>query len=82
MPLLSSRAAFAPLDDHMKSLKEEAMALEAVNMNAVEARESGKEQKDGITDKKRKAKGYAGVEKLKKVNVKGMAKLSTFFQKK
>ena len=38
-------------------------------------------EKDG---KKRKAKGQAssGVEKLKKVNTRGMAKLSSFFQKK
>lgn len=57
------------------------MALAAVNMNAVEARES-KDQKDSGNDKKRKAKGTHGVEQLKKANIKGMAKLSTFFQKK
>ena len=57
------------------------MALAAVNMNAVEARES-KDQKEAGNDKKRKAKGTHGVEKLKKANIKGMAKLSTFFQKK
>lgn len=65
----------------MKVLKEEAMALSAVNMNAVEARES-KEQKDAGNEKKRKAKGSVGVEKLKKANITGMSKLSTFFQKK
>ena len=57
------------------------MALAAVSMNAVEARES-KDQKEAGNDKKRKAKGTHGVEKLKKANIKGMAKLSTFFQKK
>ena len=53
-------------------------------MNAVEARESRSGQaKDASGDKKRKAaKGSTGVEKLKKANVKGMAKLSSFFQKK
>ncbi len=68
----------------MKVLKEEAMALAAVNMNAVEARESkdSREEKDVGGDKKRKAKGTIGIEKLKKANIKGMAKLSTFFQKK
>ncbi|KAI8993018.1 ribonuclease H2, subunit B [Trametes punicea] len=72
---------FAPLDAYTRSLKEEAMALAVVNMNAVEASES-KGQKDAGNDKKRKAKGSHGVEILKKANIKGMAKLSTFFQKK
>ena len=60
------------------------MALSSANMNAVEARESRSGQaKDASGDKKRKAgKGSTGVEKLKKANVKGMAKLSSFFQKK
>ena len=60
------------------------MALAAVNMNAVEARESKEsgDTKDAGTDKKRKAKTSVGVEKLKKANIKGMSKLSTFFQKK
>ena len=60
------------------------MALAAVNMNAVEARESKEsgDPKDAGTDKKRKAKTSVGVEKLKKANIKGMSKLSTFFQKK
>lgn len=68
----------------MKVLKEESMALAAVNMNAVEARESKEsgDTKDAGTDKKRKAKTSVGVEKLKKANIKGMSKLSTFFQKK
>ncbi|KAI0780054.1 ribonuclease H2, subunit B [Fomes fomentarius] len=81
---LLSSYDFAALDAYMKVLKEEAMALAAVNMNAVEARESkdSKEEKDAGGDKKRKAKGTTGIEKLKKANIKGMAKLSTFFQKK
>lgn len=72
------------LQEHMRVLREEAMALASANMNTVEARES-KSSKDNDTsdDKKRKApKASTGVEKLKKANVKGMAKLSTFFQKK
>ncbi|KAI9062893.1 hypothetical protein FKP32DRAFT_1592877 [Trametes sanguinea] len=71
----------ASLDAYTKSLREEAMALAAVNMNSVEAKES-KDAKDAGNDKKRKAKGSHGVEKLKKANIKGMAKLSSFFQKK
>ena len=68
----------------MKVIRQEAMALAAANMSAVEARESrDKQVKDPGGDKKRKAvKASTGVEKLKKANTKGMAKLSTFFQKK
>ena len=68
----------------MKVIRQEAMALAAANMSAVEARESrDKQVKDPGGDKKRKAvKASTGVEKLKKANVKGMAKLSSFFQKK
>ncbi len=76
--------SFAALDAYMKVIKEESMALAAVNMNAVEARES-KDMADGKAagnDKKRKGRGSMGVEKLKKANIKGMSQLSTFFQKK
>ncbi|KAI0706844.1 ribonuclease H2, subunit B [Cerioporus squamosus] len=82
---LLSSYDFAALDAYMKVLREENMALAAVNMNAVEARES-KDSADGKAaagiDKKRKGRGSMGVEKLKKANIKGMAQLSTFFQKK
>ncbi|KAK0504786.1 ribonuclease H2, subunit B [Armillaria luteobubalina] len=68
---------FIDLDAFMKRLEEENMATTA---------KSGKEtrvSKETNGDKKRKsAKGSHGVEKLKKANVKGMAKLSTFFTKK
>lgn len=77
-------SSFSLLQEHMRVLREEAMALASANMNTVEARES-KSSRDNDTsdDKKRKApKASTGVEKLKKANVKGMAKLSTFFQKK
>lgn len=76
--------SFTALDAHRKMIQDEAMSLAAGKMNAVEARESqdnSKEEKDG-GDKKRKAKTSVGVEKLKKANIKGMAKLSSFFQKK
>ena len=68
----------------MKILKDEAMAVAAAKMNAMEAKESGdnKETNDQGNDKKRKPRNSSGVEKLKKANTKGMAKLSTFFQKK
>ena len=37
---------------------------------------------DGGKKRKAKSKGSQGVERLKKANISGMAKLSTFFQKK
>lgn len=74
--------SFASLDAHMKVLKDESMALAAVNMNAIEAKEGRDEKVANAADKKRKAKGSHGVEQLKKANTKGMSKLSSFFQKK
>lgn len=79
-----SRCSFAALDAHTKILKDEAMAVAASKLNAIEVKESGdsKETNDQSNDKKRKSRNSTGVEKLKKANTKGMAKLSTFFQKK
>ncbi|KAI1794130.1 ribonuclease H2, subunit B [Ganoderma leucocontextum] len=81
---LLSSYDFVALDAYMKVLKDEAMALAASKMNAIEAKESGdsKVPKDQGNDKKRKPRASTGVDKLKKANTKGMAKLSTFFQKK
>ncbi|KAM5531576.1 hypothetical protein V8D89_014745 [Ganoderma adspersum] len=81
---LLSSYDFAALDVHMKILKDEAMAVAASKLNAIEAKESGdsKETYEQNNDKKRKPRNSTGVEKLKKANTKGMAKLSTFFQKK
>ena len=79
-----SRFSSAELDAYMKVLRDEAMAIAASKMKAIEAKESvdTKEQKEQDNDKKRKPRTSVGVEKLKKANTKGMAKLSTFFQKK
>lgn len=81
---LISSYDFAALDAHMNILKDEAMAIAASKMNALEAKESGdsNETDDQGNDKKRKTRTSVGVGKLKKANTKGMAKLSTFFQKK
>ena len=69
----------------MKSLDAEAALLSAAEMAKVEIKESktASNAKSGA-DKKRKApvRASMGVEKLKKANTKGMAKLSTFFQQK
>ncbi|THH21340.1 hypothetical protein EW146_g201 [Bondarzewia mesenterica] len=72
---------FSALDAHLKALQDEAAALALANAPIVKAK---KTNAGGEDEKKRKAKakGSQGVEKLKKTNVNGMAKISSFFQKK
>lgn len=72
---------FTALDTHLKSLNDEAAALAAADMNKMELKESKSSATEKAAGKKRKT-ASTGVEKLKKVNTKGMAKLSTFFQPK
>ncbi len=65
--------SFKALDVHLTDLHNQETQL-AVSRNTKAA---------AAPEKKRKAgKGSQGVEKLKKVNTKGMSKLSTFFTKK
>ncbi|KAG1734686.1 ribonuclease H2, subunit B [Suillus paluster] len=94
---------FSKLDAHLKTVRDEELALLAAapdtgkRTKAAKAGTAGngnqKKKKDVRVadavatddgDKKRKkdAKSSHGVEKLKKVNVAGMSKLSTFFTKK
>lgn len=67
---------FSALDAHLKSLQPSEVSI---------GQDASKE-KDSMpakeATKKRKGKGSQGVEKLKKANTEGMAKLSTFFKKK
>ncbi|KAH8107902.1 ribonuclease H2, subunit B [Cristinia sonorae] len=74
---------FAALDAYHAELRSEHASAAASKMNAVEAKESKTSVVEPETGKKRKGatKASHGVEKLKKVNTKGMAKLSSFFQK-
>ncbi|KAK0461281.1 ribonuclease H2, subunit B [Desarmillaria tabescens] len=68
---------FTDLNAFMKQLEEESLATTTKSGKGTQT------PKETNGDKKRKnAKGSHGVEKLKKANVKGMAKLSTFFTKK
>ena len=73
--------SFTALDAHIKALREEEVADALAGAPAKKSRSADKIDDDG---KKRKAKtkGSQGVEKLKKANVSGMAKISSFFQKK
>ena len=75
--------SFAALDAHVESLNAADVAA-AISLSNGTNKTSGEKEEAEKDGKKRKAKGQAssGVEKLKKVNTKGMAKLSSFFQKK
>ncbi|KAF7361700.1 hypothetical protein MVEN_00513600 [Mycena venus] len=72
---LTASYDFTPLDAHFKSIEDEKAAL------AVKKPVKTK-LAPAATDKKRKPGTSQGVEKLKKANTGGMAKLSTFFTKK
>ncbi|KAL6310361.1 ribonuclease H2, subunit B [Sparassis latifolia] len=72
---------FTALNAHLKAAEQVLVALTAENMNKAEKKEN-KIKNGGAAEKKRKGqKGSQGVEKLKKANVKGMAQISSFFQK-
>ncbi|KAF7782330.1 hypothetical protein Agabi119p4_1706 [Agaricus bisporus var. burnettii] len=67
---------FTKLDTFLKSAIDEAMTSIAASQNKKAGNKTATEGK-----KRKAARGSLGVETLKKVNVDGMAKLSTFFKK-
>lgn len=76
--------SFTKLDAHLKALQDEAAAQAAADINKMEIKESKSSATaaaEKTNGKKRKTTSM-GVDKLKKVNTRGMAKLSTFFQQK
>jgi ribonuclease H2 subunit B len=80
-PLIS----FKLLDDYMKCIEDEkaALALANADKKASEKKKKANAQAATSDTKKRKpqTKSSQGIEKLKKVNVSGMAKMSSFFKK-
>ena len=68
--------SFTALESHIKTLE----ITDAVIQESKAAKKLESQEQEG---KKRKAtvQGSKGVEKLKKANIKGMAKISSFFQK-
>ena len=73
----------AKLDAHVKSLANLEQSLASEN-NAVAKKKKGgpATASEGAKKRKKDSKGSQGVEKLKKANVNGMSKLSTFFTRK
>ncbi|PCH43776.1 hypothetical protein WOLCODRAFT_132945 [Wolfiporia cocos MD-104 SS10] len=75
---------FAALNAYLRAVQEEVAATTPADETQPKTKaKKGKPQDVDSNDNKRKAQSKAstGVERLKKVNVKGMAKISTFFQK-
>lgn len=73
--------SFSALDVHVKMVQEELAAMAVVETEKGKKKVMKTASQDG-TSKKRKTKESHGVEVLKKVNVEGMQKISSFFQKK
>jgi ribonuclease H2 subunit B len=69
-------ASFTELDKYLKRMEAEVTAVTTTVKQG-----KGRKVVSTEEDKKRKIKGSQGVEKLKKVNVNGMAKLSSFFKR-
>ncbi|KAK7053469.1 hypothetical protein VNI00_004095 [Paramarasmius palmivorus] len=80
---LISSYDFTQLDEHLKKLEEEKMCMETPAAGGKRAKGStASENTTGTGAKRKAAKGSQGVEKLKKANINGMAKLTSFFTKK
>ncbi|KAJ4001600.1 ribonuclease H2, subunit B [Lentinula boryana] len=82
--LLSASYDFAELDVYLEKLEEERRlkAQEASANTRSRKKVVKKEDSKEKADKRKAPKQSQGVEKLKKANINGMAKLSTFFTKK
>ncbi|KIM91894.1 hypothetical protein PILCRDRAFT_809883 [Piloderma croceum F 1598] len=74
---------FTKLDAYLQTLHDEAAALVVANTITSKSKSKTKDIDNGNDDKKRKnkAKTSQGVDKLKKANINGMAKMSSFFKK-
>ena len=77
------RCSLSKLDAHVKALASEQSFLESEkNVATKKSKADGATASEGTKKRKKDGKGSHGVEKLKKANVNGMSKLSTFFTKK
>jgi ribonuclease H2 subunit B len=78
LQLLTIITSFTELDEYLKRGEVEA----TVATGSVKHGKDKKVVTSGENKKRKNTKGSQGVEKLKKANVNGMAKLSSFFNKK
>ncbi|KAI0305721.1 ribonuclease H2, subunit B [Multifurca ochricompacta] len=79
---LTAKYDFTVLDSHVKAVKNEETTFALSGAQVIKPRIAAVTAEGDSKKRKAKTKASQGVEKLKKVNVSGMAKLSTFFQKK
>ena len=79
--MLNGWISLARLDTHVRALAKE-QSLLASESSVKKSKVGPAAISEGTKKRKKESKGSQGVEKLKKVNVNGMSKLSTFFTKK
>ena len=74
-------SSFTKLDSYLQTLHDENAALAAANTNTSKAKSKANDKGDDDKKRKNKSKASQGVDKLKKANINGMAKMSSFFKK-
>lgn len=74
---LKTFGSFTELEEYLKRVEAETI----VTTGSAKHEKDKKVSATGTSKKRKATKGSQGVEKLKKVNVNGMAKLSSFFSK-
>lgn len=80
--MLKRQHSLTKLDAHVKALAKEQSLLASDNDVITKKSKAGTATiSEGSKKRKKEGKGSHGVEKLKKANVNGMSKLSTFFTK-
>ena len=75
------KSSFSRLNEYLDANKEEALKVAAVAPTKTQAKIKEDNKMKGMEKKRKGAKSSQGVEKLKKVDTSGMAKLSSFFNK-
>lgn len=76
------KCSFSRLNEYLDANKEEALKVAAVAPTNTQAKiKEDNNKMKGVEKKRKGAKSSQGVEKLKKVDTSGMAKLSSFFNK-
>jgi ribonuclease H2 subunit B len=72
-------SSFTKLDVYLRTLHEETATLAVSHSNSSKSKD--KEKDAGDKKRKNSSKTPQGVDKLKKANINGMAKMSSFFKK-
>lgn len=81
--MLNGRISLARLDAHVRVLaREQTLVASESNADTKKLKAGPATAPEGNKKRKKESKGSQGVERLKKANVSGMSKLSSFFIKK